>query len=130
MQKKMLLLNSLVSIVLFLVTFGKAFYEYGYTENDDGLIYIIIFPIFYFIITILSVYLLHQKVFYSNKLFILTSSLILSFVVLIWVIFILTLKLVVSIALGDIIFVSIITGLSIIVGITYIILAVKYNKNN
>ena len=81
-----LLFISIVAFVGFLIAYGKAFYEWGSSESLTGLASIFLFPIFYFILTVVALVLMHKKCF--DKLpHIVMSVLSTAFMAIMWLVY-------------------------------------------
>lgn len=85
-ERKKLLFISIVAFISFLIAFGKAFYEYGLNASIEGLTLAFLFPIFYFILTLVALFLMHN-VAVEKRPYIVMSILSTGVMVVMWVVY-------------------------------------------
>lgn len=84
--KSKLLFISVIAFVGFLVAYGKAFYEWGFNNSLTGLTLIFLFPMFYFLLTVVALVLRHKNSF--EKLpYIVMSVLSSAFMAIMWFVY-------------------------------------------
>ncbi len=77
----------IIAFAGFLIAFGKAFYEYGQQAGLEGLAIAFIFPIYYFILTVVALVLMHNPAVYKRP-YIIMAVLSIGFISVMWIVYV------------------------------------------
>lgn len=77
----------IIAFVSFIIAFGKAFYEYGLHGSLEGLGIAFIFPIYYFILTVVVLVLMHNPAV-EKRPYIIMAVLSIGFMAVMWIVYV------------------------------------------
>ena len=129
-DSKKLLFIAIVAFISFLITFAEAFYLYGAYGEIGELIFEFIFPIYYFVLTIVALVMMHGVII-TKRPYIVMSILSIGLMLVMWIIYICVTVTQKNSAMlsGDILwFPIVLTVLSLIMSLCYISLIIDIVK--
>ena len=129
-DSKKLFFIAIIAFISFLITFAYVFYLYGAYGEIGELIFEFIFPIYYFILTVVAVVMMHGVII-TKRPYIVMSILSIGLMLVMWIIYICVTVTQKNSAMlsGDILwFPIVLTVLSLIMSICYISLTLDIVK--
>lgn len=130
-NKIFLYLNRVLAFIAFLCAFGRLCYELGSDKDINSFVMMLVFAIYYLLFLIIS-HRLVGAVIYTKKTYIITASISIGFIVLMWVLYLITFlcsNKPVIVSLIDIIYSCTITLISLAIGFVYLLLAFKFKDD-
>lgn len=130
-NKSFLYLNRLLAFIAFLCAFGRLCYELGSDKDVNSFVMMLVFAIYYLLFLIIS-HRLVSAVIYTKKTYIITASISIGFIVLMWVLYLITFlcsNKPVIVSLIDIIYSCTITLISLAIGFIYLLLAFRFKDD-